>query len=140
MFFTKKFYSKKRKISPQGFPISKRIYCIDDSYGTLLLPSNSVSIHQRHLQFLMQRYLKAYPRIYIIPKFMWSCFKEKKLFRELGKGPYYDTHYGTIAVHIRGSLVWNNLPANIKSNNSVSEFKAKIKNLGNIDFDYLICR
>ena len=33
---------------------------VDDSYNNLLLSSNSVSIHQRHLRFLVTEVLKAY--------------------------------------------------------------------------------
>ena len=40
----------------------------------------------------------------------------------------------------RGSLAWNNLPAKVKSSNSVFEFKTKIKNQENIDNECLICR
>ena len=31
--------------------------------------------------------------------------------------------------HFRGSLIWNNLPRDIESSKSVSQFKTKIKNL-----------
>ena len=44
------------------------------------------------------------------------------------------------AVHFRGSLIWNNLPAEIKSSNSVFEFKTKVKHLENNDRRCLICR
>ena len=49
----------------------------------------------------------------------------------LRKGPTLDlpkTHSfysGTNAVHFRGSLMWNNLPAVVKSSNSLFEFKNK---------------
>ena len=77
---------------------------------------------------------------------MWSFFKPKKLSYNLRKGPILNlpktqsTFYGTNAIHCRGSLIWNNLPAKVKSSNSVFEFKTKIKNLGNIDCECLICR
>ena len=50
------------------------------------------------------------------------------------------TYYGTNTAHDRGSVVWKNLSANIKSSNSVFEFKNKVKNLGNIDCGCLICQ
>ena len=77
---------------------------------------------------------------------MWSFFKPKKLSYSLRKGPILNltkiqsTFYGTNAIHFRGSLKLNNLPANVKSSNSVFEFKTKIKNLGNTDCGCLICR
>ena len=49
-------------------------------------------------------------------------------------------YYGTNAVHFHGSLIWNNLPTVVKSSDSVLEFKNKIKNIGDIDCGYLICR
>ena len=77
---------------------------------------------------------------------MWSFFKLKKLSYNLRKGPILNlpraqsTYYGTNAIHFRGSLIRNNLPAKVKSSNSVFEFKTKIKNLGNIDCGCLIYR
>ena len=77
---------------------------------------------------------------------MWSFFKPKKLYYNLRKGPILNlprpqsTYCDTNAIHFRGSLIWNNLPAKFKSSNSVFEFKTKIKNLGNIDCGCLIYR
>ena len=122
----------------------KVVYGIDDSYKNLLLSSNSVSIHQRHLRFLVTEIFKSISQIN--PKFMWSFFKPKKLSYNLRKGPILNlpktqsAFYGTSAIHFRGSLIWNNLPAKVKSSILVFEFKTKIKNLGNIDWRCLICR
>ena len=44
------------------------------------------------------------------------------------------------AIHFRGSLIWNNLPAVAKSSDSLFEFKNKIKNIGGIDCGCLICK
>ena len=80
------------------------------------------------------------------PKFMWSFFKQKKLPYILRKGPILNlprtqsTYCSTNAVHIRGSLLWSNLPAKVKSINSVFNFKIKIKNLVNIYCECLIRR
>ena len=77
---------------------------------------------------------------------MWSFFKPKKLSYNLRKGPILNlpktqyTFYGTNAINFRGSLIRNNLPAKVKSSNSVFESKTKIKNLGNIDCGCLMCR
>ena len=93
----------------------------------------AVSIHQKHLRFLVTEIFKS---IYQInPEFMWSFFKQKKSPYSFRKGPILNlprtqsTYYGKNAVHFRGSLIWNNLPAKVKSSNSVFEFKNKIKNL-----------
>ena len=64
----------------------------------------------------------------------------------LVKGPFLGspkTHslsYGTNAVHFRGSLIWNNLPAVVKSSDSLFELQNKIKNIGDFDCRCLICR
>ena len=44
------------------------------------------------------------------------------------------------AIHYSCSLISNNLPAKVKSSNSVFEFNTKIRNVGNIDCGCLICR
>ena len=108
------------------------------------LSSNSVSIHQRHLRFLVTEIFKSMSQFN--PEFMWSFFKPKKLSYNLRKGPILNlprtqyNYYGTNAIHFRGSLIWSNIPAKVKSINSVFEFKTKVKNLGNIDCGCLICR
>ena len=88
----------------------------------------------------------------INPEFMCSLFKQKTLSYNLRKRPIpkyelsknleriQSTYYLTNALHFRGSLVWNNLPAEIKSSNSVFEFIIKVKNLVNIDCGCVICR
>ena len=48
------------------------------------------------------------------------------------------TYNDTNTVHSRGSLVWNNLPAVIKSTQWLGEFKRKIKNHGNTGCGCLI--
>ena len=96
-------------------------------------------LDQRHLRFLVTEIFKSISQIN--PEFKWLFFKQKK-----EKGPILNVprtqsiYYGSNTVHFRGSLVWNNLPAEIKSSNSVFEFKTKVKNLGNVDCGCLICR
>ena len=118
------------------------VYGIDDSYKHLLLSNNFVTSHQRHLRVFLTEIFKSISQIN--PKFMWSFFKPKKLSYNLRKGPILNlsktqsTFHGRNAIHFRGPLLWNSLPAKVKSSNSVFEFKTKIKNLGNIHC--LICR
>ena len=141
MFCRKTLYSKIEKIHHRTLKV---VYGIDDSYNNLLLSSNSVSIHQRHLRFLVTEIFKSISQIN--PEFMWSFFKPKKLSYNLRKGPIVNltrtqsTLYDTNAIHFRGSLIWNNLRAKVKSSNSVFGYKTKIKNLGNINCGCLICR
>ena len=77
---------------------------------------------------------------------LWSFFTHKDIPYNLKKGPIlglpkaHSFYYGTNAIHFRGSLIWNNLPAVVKSSETLFEFKNKIKNIGDIDCGCLICR
>ena len=123
------------------------IYGIDDSYNNLFLRSNFVLIHQTHLRFLVTEIFKSISKIN--PEFIWSFFKKKRLSYNLREGPIlnvlrtYSTYYRTNAALFQGSLVWNNLwnnLAEVKSSDSVFEFKTKVKIPGNIERGCLICR
>ena len=110
MFCRETLYSKIEKLNHRNL---KAAYGIDDSYNNLLSSSNSVSIHQRHLQFLVTEIFKSLSRIN--PEFIWSFFKPKKLFYNLTKGPILNipktqsptivqmlfTYYGTIQSVLR---------------------------------------
>ena len=57
MFCRETLYSKIEKTHHMTLKV---VSGVDDSYNNLLLSSNSVSIHQRHLRFLVTEVLKAY--------------------------------------------------------------------------------
>ena len=120
------------------------IYQSNEDYCELLLKSNTVSIHQRHLRFLMTEIYKSIS--HLNPEFMWPYFTHRDVPYNLRNSPVlnlpktHSVYYGTNAVHFRGSLVWNALPVDVKSSNSLYEFKNKVKNVGNIDCGCLICR
>ena len=141
MLRRKTFYSKIEKYHHKTLKV---IYDVDDSYNNILSHSNYVSIHQRRHQFLVTEIFKSI--FQINPEFMRSFFKLKKLSYNLRKGPILNvprtqsTYYSTNAFHFGGCVVWSNPPAEIKSSNSVFEYKIKIKNLGHIDCGCLICR
>ena len=134
-------YSKIEKIHHKSLKV---IYESNDTYENLLLQSNTVSIHQRHLRFLIIEIYKSISQLN--PQFMWSFSTHKDISCNLRKGPILGLpktnlfYYGTNAIHFRGSLIWNNLPAVVKFSNSLFEFKNKIKNIGDIDCACLICR
>ena len=65
LFCRKTFYSKTENVHYRTFKV---IYGTDDSYSNLLLSSNSVSIHQRHLRFLVTEIFKSISQIN--PEFM----------------------------------------------------------------------
>ena len=69
----------------------------------------------------------------ISPEFMWSVFKPKKLPYNLKKGPTLNlprtqsTYYSTNAIHFRGSLMRNNLPAKVNPAIQFLNLKLKLK-------------
>ena len=73
MFCRKTLYSKVEKIHHRTLKV---VYGMDNSYKNLLLSSNSVSIPQEHLRFLVTEIFKSISEI--SPEFMWSFFKPKK--------------------------------------------------------------
>ena len=122
----------------------KIIYQSNKTYEELLELSETVSIHQRHLRFLVTEVYKS--TSYLNPKGTGSFFTHKEVSYNLRKGqvlslpPARSTYYGTNSVHFWASLIWNNLPSYIKSSRSFCEFKNNIKNFGNFDCGCLIYR
>ena len=133
-------YLKMQKIHHKTLKVIYESYKI---YEELLELSETVSIHERRLIFLVTEVYKS--TSYLNPKFMCSFFTHKEIPYNLRKGqvlslpPARSTYYGTNSVHFRGSLIWNNLPSYIKSSRSVCEFKNNIKNFRNTDCGCLIC-
>ena len=121
----------------------KVIYQSEETYENLLLESSSVSVHQKHLHFPATEFYKSATQIN--PKFILPCFTYNNIIYNLRKGPIlylpctYLTYGGNNSVHFWGSLIWSNLPRDIKSSKSVSEIKTKIKNFGNIDCGCAVC-
>ena len=126
MFCRKTLYSKIEKIHHKTLKV---IYESNDTYGNLLLQSKTVSVHQRHFRFLMTEIYKSI--LQLNPEFMWSYFTHKDMPCNLRKGPilgFTKTHsfyYGMNAIHFCGFLIWNNLPADVKSSDSLFEFILK---------------
>ena len=137
MFSRKTLYHKIEKIHHRTLKV---IYQSEESYENLLLESSSVSIHQRHLRFLVTEIYKSTTQIN--PEFMWPYFTYNNISYNLRKGHIlylpstHSTYYGTNSVHFRERLIWNNLPRDIKSSKLLSEFKTKIKNF---DCGCVIC-
>ena len=88
MFCRKTLYSKIEKIHHKTLKV---IYESNDTYENLLLQSNTVSVHQRHLRFLMIEIYKSISQLN--PQFMWSFFTHKDIL----------FYYGKNAIHFRSS-------------------------------------
>ena len=114
------------------------------SYDDLPQLSNSVSLHQRHLWFLLTEIHKTTNTLN--PLFMWSYFKYREVPYNLRQGPVLfippakSTIYGTNSVHFLASLSWKKLPNLVKSKRSISEVKNVINKIGNTDCGCMICR
>ena len=128
MFCHKATYLKMQKIHHKSLKV---IYQSDASYDDLLQLSNSVSLHQRHLRFLLTEIYKSTGTLN--PQFMWSYFKYRNVPYNFRRGPVLfspptrSTIYGTNSVHFLGSLIWNRLPNLVQSITSISEFKNVLK-------------
>ena len=81
MFCRKTLYSKIEKIHHKTLKV---IYQSNDTYENLLLHSNTVSVHQRHLRFLMIEIYKSISQLN--PQFMWSRIKTYRIIQE--KNPF----------------------------------------------------
>ena len=108
------------------------------------MQSNSASIHQRHLRFLMIKIYKSISQVNPESMCYFTYFTHKELPYNLRKGSILNLrrtnapYYGTNAVHFKGTLIWNNLPAVVKSSQSLCKFNRKIENHRNIGCECLI--
>ena len=90
----------------------------DTTYGEILSMKNDVSIHQKHLHFLVTEVFKSVNNLN--PHFMWDYFKMNFFPYDLRKGNTLylsSTHsacHGINSLLFRESLLWNKLPREIK--------------------------
>ena len=54
--------------------------------------------------------------------------------------PVKSFRFDLSSIHFRGSILWNNLPSSIKYSQTITEFKVKLKNMGNIHSTCGVCR
>ena len=100
----------------------------------LLYLNESLTIHQKHIQFLMIEVYKALKNI--SPDLLLDIFKPKLHpynFRNNGLLTLPKTKsvtFGTNALLFRASLIWNKLPNEYKCASNLSIFKTKIKKWG----------
>ena len=103
MFCRKGLHLKMQKIHHETLKV---IYQSNKNHEELLELREAVSIHQRHLRFLVTEVYKS--TSYLNSKFMWSFFTHKKIPYNLRKSqvlslpPAIPTYYGTNSVHF-----WN---------------------------------
>ena len=123
MFCHKTIYLKMQRIHHKTLKV---IYMPDTFHDALLQWSNSVSLRQRHLQFLMMKIHKSIGTLNY--QCMSSYFRYREVPHDLRWGPVLfipptrSTIFGTNSVYFLGSLIWNKLHNLIKSSRSISEF------------------
>ena len=77
---------------------------------------------------------------------MWNFFERNLIPDNLRRGdllllpPAKSTCYGVNSSAFRGSLLWNNLPSQVKESQTLEEFKDRIKNLRSIYCTCIVCR
>ena len=82
MFCRKTSYHKIERIHHRTLKV---IYQSKESYEDLLLEISSVSVHQRHLRFLITEIYKS--RTQINPEFMWPYLTYNNITYNFRKGP-----------------------------------------------------
>ena len=115
MLYRKTCYCKIEKVHRKTLKV---IYNNNQSYNSLLLQNSSVSIHQRHLHFLINEIYKSI--FQVNPEFMWSYFTHKEMPYNLRKRSIFNspTIYSTCYDTFVGEL-----PASIKSSQSLRGFE-----------------
>ena len=142
MFANKCSIDKILKIHKRTLQIVYGVY--DESYENLLNRSDDISIHQKHLRYLAIEVYKSLPKLK--PGFMWSFFERNHTPNYLRRGdllllpPAKSIRYGVNSLAFRGSLLWNNLPPQVKESQTLEESKNRIKNLRSIRCTCTVCR
>ena len=101
------------------------------SFEELLEVSNTTSIHQRHLKYLVTEVFKS--TMHLNPEFMWNFFNEKPMPYSLRKGNKLiipqakSSRFGINSLCFRGSVLWNNLSASVKNSENLNKFKFNLK-------------
>ena len=100
-------------------------------YSQILKLANKPGIHTKNLQLLVIEIFKSLH--YLNPEIMWDSFKiiskpchlQQGISLQIPKGHLAHT---IISFDFRAALAWNQLPTNIKSDNTLCKFKASIEN------------
>ena len=114
-----------------------------NSFEELLRKSNECTIHIKNLKKLMLEVYKCLRNEN--PSFMWNMFHEKSIQYNLRSKnllmlPQTNTiEYGNDSIVFRGSISWNYLPNEIKSQASVYTCKKCIKSWSGGDCNCKIC-
>ena len=106
MFCQKTLYLKMEKIHHKTLKI---IHQSNASYCDLLECNSSISIHQRHLQFLLTEVYKS--TVTTDPRSIWYFFRKRKILYNLRKSAVFFfsrarlKNHETNCVYFRGPLI-----------------------------------
>ena len=110
-----------------------RILYKDDisSFENLLEKDNSITIHDRNIKLLAKEMYKVYNDI--LPNALGEFLTKRTLNFNLRHASTFirdkvsTTYYGTNSLRILGPKIWDLLPPDIKSSESLESFQGKIK-------------
>ena len=103
----------------------------DTTYDEPLSMNSDVSIHQRHLHFLVTEAFKSVNNLN--PHYMWDYFKMIFFLHDLSKGHKlhlplaHSICHGRNSLLFRSSVLGNDLPRELKKRLSMEEFKKRLK-------------
>ena len=101
------------------------------SFDELLSLDNSFTIHERNVQKLAIEMYKVQNNL--SPRFMKSIFCALNSHYDLRSEVTFKTEnirtvrYGSETISFRGPIIWRKVPNEIKTSNSLLEFKRKIR-------------
>ena len=140
MFAGKLLISRVQKIHFRSLQVVHNTY--DTAYNELLSMNRDVSIHQRHLRFLVTEVFKSVNKLN--PHFMWNFCKTIFQPYDLRKGntlhlsPAHSTHHGINSPLFL--LLWNNIPREIQKSVSTKEFIKRQREYGVLPCSCVVCR
>ena len=142
MFCQKKSNNLINKVHKRALRAIHEIPSLD--FKELLDIENSMTIHVKHLQILM---IETYQSLnHNNPQMMWDLFHLKDMPYNL-RGekllqipPAKTITYGTNSLFFKASILWNSLPNEYKTANSLNEFKTAIRLWEGTSCSCLICK
>ena len=141
MFLNKKEINKINKIHKRSLRILSNDF--RETFENLLALYNSDKIHIRHLRILMIEIYKIINNQ--SPEILTNIFQIKETKYNMRdnlilKLPQVKTSkHGINSIFFKGAIIWNTLPLNIKSSNSLGIFKTLIKTWNGISCSCKIC-
>ena len=142
MFCSKTDYNKIEKTHKRTLRLQTKDFTCD--YKKLLKLTNSNTIHQKHIQFLLTEIYKTKNKIN--PEFMKEIFLFKETKYNLRKKDLLQTTnmktttFGINTFTFEGCLIWNSLENCLKEQKSLEKFKNLLKQNKKLACNCKICQ